>query len=66
MNKTQAKKVTTAYAQYGYFAVRTMEAYMTCPICGLHVHGYLPKYAKTYDSGFTYKDRMVTHLMEEH
>jgi hypothetical protein len=66
VNKTQAKKVTTEYAKYGYYAVGTMEARMACPVCGYHVVGYLPKYAKTYASGVTYRDAMAAHLMEEH
>lgn len=66
MNKTSATKLMERHSHYGYFAVGQMEAYMHCPICRRSVQGYIPKYAKTYAGGETYKTAMVTHLMEEH
>lgn len=66
MNKTAATKAMRNVARWGYFADGSMEAYMNCPECSDRVYGYLAKYAETYANGVTYKDAMVTHLMEEH
>lgn len=66
MNKTTATKAMRQLTRFGYFAVGTMEAKVKCDVCDQYVQGYLPKYAGTYASGFTYKDAMVTHMMEEH
>lgn len=66
MNKTQATKKMREVARWGHFAYGSMMALLRCPECKLDVVGYRPEYARTYDNGVTFKDRMVTHLMEEH